>query len=129
MKRFIRICSLVLLATFVITSISPTVCFARKREKYQQELTDNPQLAEANEIYKRAIRYIEKGDGLLYRRPGEAAQLYSNAESYFNNAAFKLKEISYQKNVDVSKEIEFCKQLERKAHVKYGKARKEAKHD
>ncbi len=123
MKSVIRICSLMLLAAFVAASINPAACFARKLPKYQEELSTDPKLAEANELYKKAIGYIHRGDGAFYKRPGEAVQLYSNGESYLNDTVFTLKEIAYKSNIDVSKEIAFCEDLRRKTHVKTNKAR------
>jgi hypothetical protein len=123
MKLTVRFFVLSVAAFFVLASFHSPDCFARKREKYQQELTDNKKLQEANRIYKKAVRYIERGDGALRKRPGEALQLYSNAESYLNNTIYKLNELGQAEDIDVSKEVTFCEELWRETHVKTGTAR------
>ena len=124
MKKYIGICSLVLLAMFVVASINPADCFAW-RQKYQQELTDNPKLDKANRLYKEAIRWIEDGDGV--HEPRRAAQFYANAESYLRRATFALKELGNKYTIDVTKEIEFCEKLERETHSNQGMAKRESK--
>ena len=124
MKKYIGICSLVLLAMFVVASINPGDCFAW-RQKYQQELTDNPKLDEANKLYEKAIRWIEDGDGV--HEPQRAAQFYSNAEEYLRRTIFELKERGNQYNIDVTKEVEFCEKLQRETHSAQGDAKRESK--
>ena len=122
MKKFIGIYSLVLLAMFVASSIVPADCFAW-RQKYQQELTDNPKLDEANRLYKKAIRWIEDGDGV--HEPQRAATFYANAESYLTKTILKLKELGLKESIDVSKEVEFCEKLLRETHSDQGMAKRE----
>ena len=124
MKKCIGICSLAILAMFVAASIVPADCFAW-RQKYQQELTDNPKLDEANSLYKKAIRWIEDGDGV--HEPQRAAQFYSNAEEYLRRTIFALKELGSKHTIDVTKEIEFCEKLQRETHLKQGIAKRESK--
>ena len=127
MKKRTYVMSLVLLAAFMVSAIAPVECSARIRENYRKALTDDKRLAEADGIYKKAVRYAQRGDGAFHKRPGEAVQFYSNAESYLNNTVFKLKETGYGDNIDVSNEIEFCEALRRDIHVKKGMAQKMAK--
>ena len=124
MKKYIGICSLVMLAMFVAGSINPADCFAW-RQKYQQELTDNPKLEEANKLYEKAIRWIKDGDGV--HDSERAAEFYANAESYLRRTVFALKELGNKYTIDVTKETEFCENLERKTHSKQGDAKRESK--
>ena len=124
MRKCIGICSLVMLAMFVIASINPADCFAW-RQKYQQELTDNPKLDEANKLYEKAIRWIEDGDGV--HEPQRAAEFYSNAEEYLRRTIFALKELGNKYTIDVTKEVEFCEKLQRDTHSAQGDAKRESK--
>ncbi|MCX5714482.1 MAG: hypothetical protein NT033_06715 [Candidatus Omnitrophica bacterium] len=124
MKKCIGICSLVLLTMFVVASINPTDCFAW-RQKYQQELTDNPKLEEANKLYETSIRWIEDGDGV--HEPERAAQFYSNAEEYLRRTIYALKELGTKYAIDITKETDFCEKLQRETHSKQGMAKRESK--
>ena len=124
MKKCIGICSLIMLAMFVAGLIVSSDCFAW-RQKYQQELTDNPKLEEANKLYEKAVRWIEDGDGV--HEPERAAEFYSNAEEYLRRAIYALKEIGNRENIDVAKEIEFCEKLQRETHSTQGDAKRESK--
>ena len=121
MKKFIGICSLVLIAMFIVASINPGDCFAR-RQKYQQELTDNPKLDEANRLYKKAISCIEDGDNV--HESQRAAKFYADAESYLRKTVFALKELGNQYTIDVTKEIKVCEKLERETHSTQGDAKR-----
>ncbi len=124
MKKCIGICGLVLLAMFVAGSVNPADCFAWKQE-YQQELTDNPKLDEANKLYKKAISWIEDGDGV--HESQRASGFYANAESYLTKTILKLKELGQKETIDVSKEVEFCEKLLRKTHSTQGMAKRYSK--
>ncbi|MFH1189505.1 MAG: hypothetical protein V1682_02300 [Candidatus Omnitrophota bacterium] len=124
MKKYTVICGLAMLAILVAASIGPADCFAF-RQRYQQELTDDPKLAEANNIYKQAIPWIEKGDGV--HQPQRAAEFYATGESYLRSAIFTLGELGDKQNIDVTKEISFCEKLERETHSKQGDAKRESK--
>ena len=124
MKKNIGICSMVLLVMFVASSIGPADCFAWK-QRYQQELTDNPKLDEANVLYKRAIRWIEDGDGV--HESQRAATFYANAESYLTKTILKLKELGQVYTIDVSREVDFCEKLLRETHAHQGMAKRESK--
>ena len=110
-----------MLGMFVIAAIHPADCFAWK-QKYQQELTDNPKLDEANGLYKKAIRWIEDGDGV--HESQRAAEFYSNAEEGLRRTIVALKELGNQCTIDVTKEIEFCERLQRETHSKQGDAKR-----
>lgn len=124
MKKYIGICSLVILAMFVVALIVPSDCFAW-RQQYKQELTDNPKLDEANTLYKKAIRWVKDGDGV--HEPQRAAEFYANSESYLTKTILKLKELGLKESIDVSKEVEFCEKLLKETHSKQGMAKRESK--
>jgi hypothetical protein len=124
MRKYIGICGLVILAIFVAGSINPADCFAW-RQKYQQELTDNPKLEEANKLYETSIRWIEDGDGV--HEPERAAQFYSNAEEYLRRTIYALKELGTKHTIDVTKETDFCEKLQKETHSKQGIAKRESK--
>ncbi len=124
MKRYVVICSLAMLAMFTVAAIAPADCFAW-RPQYKQELTDNPKLGEANGLYKKAILWIENGDGV--HEPQRATEFYANAESYLTKTILKLKELGLKYNIDVSKDVEFCEKLVRETHAKQGMAKRENK--
>ena len=124
MKKYIVIGSLVLLAMFIIASVVPADCFAWK-QKYQQELTDNPKLDEANQLYKKAISSIEDGDNL--HESQRAAQSYADGESYLGRAIVALKKLGSQYTIDVIKETEVCEKLQRETHSKQGMAKRESR--
>ena len=123
MKKYIGICSMVMLAMFVASSINPADCFAWKQQ-YKQELTDNPKLDEANKLYEKAIRWIEDGDGV--HEPQRAATFYANAEEYLRRTIFALKELGNKYTIDVTKEIEFCEKLQKETHSAQGDAKRES---
>ena len=124
MKKYIGICSMVMLAMFVVASINPGDCFAW-RQKYQQELTDNPKLDEANQLYKKAISSIEDGDGV--HEPQRATEFYATGESYLGRTIFALKELGNRYTIDVTKEVEFCEKLQRDTHSAQGDAKRESR--
>jgi hypothetical protein len=124
MKKYIGRCSLAVLAIFMALSICPADCFAWK-QKYQQELTDNPKLDEANSLYKKAIPWINDGDGV--HESERAAQFYATAESYLRRAIFALKELGNKYAIDVTKEVDFCEKLQRETHSKQGMAKRESR--
>ena len=124
MKKYAWICSLAMLAIFVLASINPADCFAW-RQKYQQELTDNPKLEEANKLYEKSIKWIEDGDGV--HEPERASQFYSNAEEYLRRTIYALKELGTKYAIDVTKETDFCEKLQKETHSKQGIAKRESK--
>lgn len=121
MKKYIWICSLVMLAIFIAAYVCPANCFASK-QKNQQKLTDNPTLEEANKLYEKAMRWINDGDCVHeYQR---AAQFYANAESYLTRTIIKLKELGRENSIDVSKEVTICEKLLDQTHSLQGAAKR-----
>ena len=88
-------------------------------------MTDNPKLDEANTLYKKAIRWVEDGNGV--HESQRAATFYANAESYLIKTILKLKELGQQDSIDVSKEVEFCEKLLRETHSHQGMAKRESR--
>ena len=123
MKKYIGFFSLVILTIFIAALVNTADCFAF-RPQYQQELTDNPKLDEANRLYKKAVKWIKDGDGV--HESERASQFYANAESYLTKAALKLKELGQKYSIDVSREVEFCEKMLRETHVKQGMAKRES---
>lgn len=124
MKKYIGIYSLVMMVMFVAIAVNPADCFAWG-QKYQQELTDNPKLDEANRPYEKAIRWIEDGDNV--HQSQRAAEFYANAEEYLVSTIFTLKELGNKYAIDVTKEVEFCEKLQRETHAKQGDAKRYSK--
>ena len=122
MKKCILVCSLVMLALFAIVSINTADCFAWGH-RYQQDLTDNPKLDEANQLYKKAISSIEDGDRV--HEPQRAVEFYATGESYLGRAIVSLKELGSENAIDVTKETELCEKLQRETHSKQGEAKRE----
>ena len=122
-KKYAGVCSLVMLALFVVASINTADCFAWGHQKYQQELTDNPKLDEANQLYKKAISSLEDGDNV--HESQRAAGFYATGESYLGRAIFALKDLGNKYSIDVTKEIAFCENLQRETHSKQGDAKRE----
>ena len=121
MKKCIGICSMIMLAMFVASSIVPVDCFA-SRQEYKKELTDNPKLDEANNIYKKAVGWIEDGDGV--HESQRAATFYANAEDYLRRTVVVLKELGGKYDIDVTKDVEYCEKLEREIHSSQGDAKR-----
>ncbi|MFA5144333.1 MAG: hypothetical protein WC522_09290 [Candidatus Omnitrophota bacterium] len=124
MKKYIGICSLVLLAMFAAGLVKTSECFA-SRQECRQELTDNSKLDEANKLYKKAVRWIEDGDGV--HEPQRAAKFYANAEEYLRRTVFALKELGKKYDIDVTKDVEYCEKLEREIHSSQGDAKRYSK--
>lgn len=124
MKKYVGVCSLIMLVMFAVASVNTLNCFAWG-QKYQQELTDNPKLDEANQLYKKAISSIEDGDNL--HESQRAAQSYADGESYLGRAIVVLKELGSKYTIDVTKETEVCEKLQRETHSKQGMAKRESR--
>ena len=123
MKKYIGICSLAILIMFIVASIGTGNRLAWG-ERYQQELTDNPKLDEANNLYKKAISWLEDGDGV--HESQRATQFYADGESYLSKTIFALRELGSKYAIDVTKETEFCENLQRETHSKQGDAKRES---
>ena len=116
MKKYIRGFSILVLGIAVISLSSCTTCGT----PYRRELSNNPNLREANASYKKAIDWLGKAE--CSSIPAEAERSYTTAESYVSDAIFKLKEVGNNKNMDVSEDVYYCKKIKRETDVKIGQA-------
>jgi len=89
---------------------------------YRKNLTEKPQLSEANNSYKKAIHWAAKGDCEI--RPFQAREYYRKAESYLSDAIFKLEQLGHDNKIDVSEELYYCKNLKGEIHEDIVKAEK-----
>jgi hypothetical protein len=87
---------------------------------YRRELTNNPELAEANTSYKKAIRWLDKAECSL--APEQAEKSYITAESYLSDAIFKLEKLGHDRDIDVSEDLYYCEKIKTETDVKIGAA-------
>ncbi|MDO8662481.1 MAG: hypothetical protein Q7K98_04580 [Candidatus Omnitrophota bacterium] len=87
---------------------------------YRRELTNNSDLREANESYKKAIDWLDKAE--CSSIPAEAEKDSITGESYLSDAIFKLKEVGSNKHIDVSEDVYYCEKIKRETDVKIGQA-------
>ena len=116
MKERIQGFSILVLGIVVISLIGCATC----RTPYRRELTNNPDLREANESYKKAIDWLDKGE--CSSIPAEAERSYRTAESYVSDAIFKLKKLGHDNNIDVSEDVYYCERIKTETDVKIGQA-------
>ena len=116
MKKYIQGFSVLVLGIVVISLSGCATCGT----SYRRELSQNPNLREANTSYKKAINWLDKAECSL--RPTEAAEFYTTAESYLSDAMFKLKEQGHNNNIDVSEDLYYCEKIKRETDVKIGAA-------
>ncbi|MBF0217632.1 MAG: hypothetical protein HQL30_11650 [Candidatus Omnitrophica bacterium] len=122
MKKNLRIVGLVTMAVFAAATIFSADRSAA-RQQYEEDLTSNPKLDEANKLYKKAIVSIKEGDSV--HEPQRAAKFYADGESYLRRAVAQLGESGSKNAIDVSKEIDHCEKLEKETHSKQGAAKRE----
>jgi hypothetical protein len=118
MKKYIRGFGILALGIVVISLSSCATCGT----SYRRELSQNPNLREANVSYKKAINLLDKAECSL--RPTEAEEFYTTAESYLSDTIFKLKELGHDNNIDVSEDVYYCEKIKRETDVKIGAAGK-----
>jgi hypothetical protein len=116
MKRYIQRSSVVVL---VIGAILLNGCVTCKTP-YRRELSNNPNLREANASYKKAIGWLDKAECASI--PYQAKESYATAESYVSDAIFKLEKSGQENNINVSKDVDYCEKIKRETAVKIGAA-------
>ena len=116
MKEYIRGFSILVLGIAVISLSGCATCGT----PYRRELSNNPNLAEANASYKKAIDWLDKAE--CSSIPAEAQRSYTTAESYLSDAIFKLKEQGHNNNIDVSEDVYYCEKIKTETDVKIGAA-------
>ncbi len=85
---------------------------------YHRELSNNPNLSEANTSYKKAMHWLEKAE--CPSSFGEREKYYTTAESYLSDAIFKLNEQGHNNNIDVSEDVNYCEKIKREIDVQIG---------
>jgi hypothetical protein len=115
-KKCIRGVSILVLGIIVISLSSCATC----QTSYRRELSQNPQFAEANGSYKKAIEWLDKAE--CSSTSVEAAESYTTAEPYLSDAIFKLKNVGNDKGIDVSEDVFYCEKIKRETDVKIGAA-------
>ena len=116
MKKYIRGFSILVLGIAVISLSSCATC----QTPYRRELSNNPNLREANASYKKAINWLDKAE--CSSTPFQAKESYTTAESYLSDAIFKLKELGNNNNIDVSEDVYYCEKIKRETDIKIGAA-------
>jgi len=111
--------SFVILLIVMFAAVSLCACSTYKIA-YRSELTEDPNLQEANDSYKKALRWIEDGDTV--QSADRAKKSYATAESYIADTVFKLKTLGHDNEIDVSEEIYYCEKVHRETHNKKGLA-------
>ncbi len=81
MTKLLRGLSVVVLGIAVITVNG---CATTCGTSYRRELTSNPDLAEANESYRKAISWLDNAECSL--SASEAQKYYTTAEYYLSDA-------------------------------------------
>jgi hypothetical protein len=116
MKKYIRKFSILVLGIVVISLSSCATCGT----SYRRELSKNPDLAEANTSYRKAIHWLDKAESSSI--PSQAKEFYTTAESYLSDAIFKLENLGHDNNINVSEDIYYCEKIKRETDVKIGAA-------
>ena len=116
MKEYIRGFKFLALGVVVILFSGCASCGT----PYRRELSNNPDLKEANTSYKKAINWLDKAECSTI--PAEAGKSYITAESYVSDAIFKLNEEGHNNNIDVSEDLYYCEKIKKETDVKIGQA-------
>ncbi|MDP8266406.1 MAG: hypothetical protein P9M07_05610 [Candidatus Aceula meridiana] len=106
-----------LIAGLAITSLSAcSTCGS----PYKKELTGDSRLREANISYKKANRWIKKGECATVAF--KAQESYRSANSHLSDAIFKLEKLGQYNNIDVKDDVYYCEKAKREIDVKIGQA-------
>lgn len=90
----------------------------------EYDISNDPRLDAARASFVKGHHYMRKGQKEFKRRAGLSQKYYEHAEDYLSKAAFLYKNLGEKNNIDVSHEIAVCERLDRMAHVRVNKARK-----
>ena len=118
MNKYFRGFSILVLGIVVILLSSCATC----KTPYRRELSQNPNLAEANVSYKKAIYWLDKAE--CSSIPAEAERFYTTAESYISDAIFKLKKLGHDNDINISEDLYYCEKMKRETDVQIGQADK-----
>ncbi len=114
MIKYIRRFSIMVLVIGVILLNGCATC----KTPYRRELSNNPDLREANVSYKKAISWLDKAECASI--PYQAKESYATAESYVSDAIFKLEKSGQENNINVSEDVDYCEKIKRETAVKIG---------
>src|SRR5476651_1324199 len=96
MIGYIKGFSVLVLGIFVISLSSCATCGT----SYRRELSNNPNFAEANVSYKKAIRWLDEAECSF--SPKTAVGPYRTAESYLSDTISKLKDQEINNHINAS---------------------------
>ena len=116
MRNLIQKFGILALGIAVIAASGCATC----RSSYRRDLTDDPQLREANISYKKAIHWLDEAECSVTASYAESS--YVTAQSYISDTIFKLKQLGHDRDIDVSEDIYYCEQIKSETDVKIGKA-------
>ena len=116
MNEYIKRLSALVLGIFVISLSSCATCGT----SYRRELSNNPNLAEANVSYKKTIRWLDEAECSF--SPKTAIGNYRTAESYLSDTIYKLKEQENNNSLDASDDVNYCEKIKSETDVKIGHA-------
>jgi len=116
MNGYIKELGVMVLGIFVISLSSCATCGT----SYRKELSHNPNLAEANVSYKKAIRWLNKAECSF--SPKIAEGFYATGESYLSDTIYKLKEQENNNHINVSDDVYYCEKIKSETDVKIGHA-------
>lgn len=104
------------------TVISFSGCVTASKVVYKKELTMDPRLAQANDSYKKALRWIE--DAQREMTAYKAHESYITAGSYLSDTIFKLKRVGADQNIEVNEYIDYCEKVKGEIHAQEGLERR-----
>ena len=116
MNGYIKGFSALVSGIFVISLSSCATCGT----SYKRELSNNPNLAEANVSYKKTIRWLDEAECAF--SPKVATGDYRTAESYLSDTIYKLKEQENNNHIDASDDVNYCEKIKSETDVKIGQA-------
>ena len=116
MNGYIKEFSVLVLGIFVISLSSCATCGT----SYRRELSHNPDLAEANVSYKKAISWLDKAECSF--SPKAAVGSFRTAESYLSDTISKLKDQEINNHINASEDVNYCEKIKRETDVRIGAA-------
>lgn len=116
MNGYIKGFSVLVLGILVISLSSCATCGT----SYKRELSNNPNLAEANVSYKKTIRWLDEAECAF--SPKTATGDFRTAESYLSDTIYKLKEQENNNQINVSEDVNYCEKIKSETDVKIGQA-------
>ena len=116
MNGYIKRFSVLVLGIYILSLSSCATCGT----SYKKELSNNPNFAEANVSYKKALRWLDKAECSI--SPKEAVGSYRTAESYLSDTIYKLKDQENNNHINASEDVNYCEKIKSETDVKIGQA-------